>query len=60
MKKIKHFLKKLWKDEEAQGATEYILLIVVIVGLLVAFKEPILNMIKQKTEQVKSQVLDFK
>jgi hypothetical protein len=32
-------LKALWKDESAQGATEYILLLVAIVALLAIFRD---------------------
>lgn len=42
---MKNFVKSLWKDESAQGATEYIMLLVVVVGLALLFKDRI-------TEQV--------
>jgi Flp pilus assembly pilin Flp len=32
------FLKNFWKDEAAQGMVEYVLLLVIVVGLVVAFK----------------------
>lgn len=38
---MKNFIKSLWKDESAQGATEYIMLLVVVVGLALIFKEKI-------------------
>jgi len=38
-------LKNFWKDESAQGATEYILLLVAVVAVAVLFR-------KQITEQV--------
>ena len=38
---MKNFIKSLWKDESAQGATEYILLLVVVVGLALMFKTQI-------------------
>jgi Flp pilus assembly pilin Flp len=38
---MKNFIKSLWKDESAQGATEYIMLLVVVVGLALLFKEKI-------------------
>lgn len=37
----KSLLKSLWKDESAQGATEYILLLVVVVTLAFIFKDKI-------------------
>ena len=33
--------KNLFKNQSGQGATEYILLLVVVVGLVMAFKKPI-------------------
>ena len=38
---MKNFIKSLWKDESAQGATEYIMLLVVVVGLALMFKDKI-------------------
>ena len=52
MKKLTNFLKRLWKDESAQGATEYILLLVVIVGLVIVFKEPITRIVKNKVNEL--------
>lgn len=49
MKNIKNILKKFWKDESAQGMTEYILLLVIVVGLVLMFKTQI-------TETLKGQV----
>lgn len=41
MKTLKETAKNLWKDESAQGATEYILLLVVVVGLAMLFRDKI-------------------
>ena len=41
MKNAKNFLKRLVCEEEAQGLTEYILLLVAVVGILMAFKTQI-------------------
>ncbi len=38
---MKNFIKSLWKDESAQGATEYIMLLVVVVALAMMFKDKI-------------------
>ena len=38
---MKKLIQKLWKDESAQGMTEYILLLVVVVGLFIVFKDQI-------------------
>ncbi len=54
MKKLTNFFKKLWKDESGQGATEYILLLVVIVGIIIVFKEPIKNAVMGKVQDLQS------
>lgn len=38
MKSFKSFSKKLFKNQSGQGATEYILLLVVVVALVLMFK----------------------
>ena len=43
MKTLNNQLKALWKDESAQGATEYILLLVAIVALVMLFKEQLIG-----------------
>ncbi len=40
--------KNLIKNESGQGATEYILLLVVVVGLVLAFKKPIMDKMTSK------------
>lgn len=56
MKKLKNFAKRFWKDESAQGATEYILLLVVVVGLIMVFKDPIKRMVYDKLGQLQNQI----
>lgn len=41
MKKFKNFSKNLLKNKSGQGATEYILLLVVVVSLVMIFKKDI-------------------
>jgi Flp pilus assembly pilin Flp len=48
MKNLTKFLKNLWKDESAQGATEYILLLIVVVGLVMLFKDKIKAIVSTK------------
>jgi Flp pilus assembly pilin Flp len=38
----------LLKNQSGQGATEYILLLVVVVGLVLAFKKPIMEKMQAK------------
>ena len=50
MKKIKQNLKRLWQDESGQGATEYILILVVVAAIVFAFKGQIVDIIKGHTD----------
>ena len=52
-------LKKLWKDESAQGATEYILMLVVVVGIAFAFKNQLTKIITGKISSVGGQIESF-
>lgn len=60
MKKLTNFFKRLWADESAQGATEYILLLVVIVGLVIVFKKPITDMVSAKVAELNTMVQSVK
>ncbi len=46
MKNIKKFANTLWKDESAQGATEYILLLVAVVAVVLIFKDKIRGIVE--------------
>ena len=59
MKKLKNFAKNLWKDESAQGATEYILLLVVVVAVVFLFKGRIMGALKGKLDTLGSEIGDF-
>ncbi len=48
MKELKKFAKAIWSDESGQGATEYILLLVVVVGLVMLFGPRIKGMVGEK------------
>lgn len=52
MKAMKNFMQRLWKEESAQGATEYILLLVVVVAVVLIFKERIKEMVDQKLTEL--------
>lgn len=52
-------LKKFWKDESAQGMTEYILLVVVVVTLAYVFRNKIKSAIGGKMNDVSSGINDF-
>ena len=52
MKQIKHTLKRLWQDESGQGATEYILILVVVAVIVMVFRDKIKTVIGTQTEAV--------
>jgi Flp pilus assembly pilin Flp len=52
MNKIKKIIKNLWQDESAQGATEYILLLVVVVTLAFIFRKKIQATFSTKVDEV--------
>ncbi len=52
MKSLKNKLHAIWKDESAQGATEYILLLVVVVTIAMIFRDKISDIIRGKVGQV--------
>ena len=54
MKKVKNLLKDIWNDESGQGATEYILLIVVVIAAVAAFRQPILDALDDKMDDVRA------
>jgi Flp pilus assembly pilin Flp len=56
MKKSAALLKKLMKDESGQGATEYILLLVVVVGLAMIFKTQITQAFSDKLKQLSDSI----
>lgn len=59
MKKIFNAMKSLWKDESAQGATEYILLLVVVVTLAFIFRGKIEEAVRNKMSDVSSGISGF-
>jgi Flp pilus assembly pilin Flp len=59
MKMISNTLKSLWKDESAQGATEYILLLVVVVTLAFMFKKQITDAVSGRLSNISSSMGDF-
>lgn len=52
-------IKALVQDESAQGATEYILLLVVIVALMGIFKDKIISAVTGKVNDVGSKIGGF-
>ena len=56
---MKQALKTLWKDESAQGATEYILMLVIVVGIAMLFKDRIKGIIEGKVSELGSSIDSF-
>jgi Flp pilus assembly pilin Flp len=50
---------KIISDESGQGATEYILLLVVVVAIAMVFKEKIMEIVKGKIGEVSGQIGGF-
>lgn len=48
MSKCKQLVKNLWQDESGQGATEYILLLVVVVAIAALFRNKIYSAVQSK------------
>lgn len=60
MKKLlKNKLVSLWKDESAQGITEYILLLVIVVAIVAIFKDRVKDIIGKKATELGSQIGNF-
>ena len=60
MKKLKKITKELWSDESGQGATEYILLLVVVVAVGLLFGESIKDAVTSKLQELSSGIANFK
>lgn len=56
---MKAMLKNLWKDESGQGATEYILLLVVVVALALMFRGKITETLTAKLDELGSAIGGF-
>lgn len=59
MKAVMQKIKTLWKDESAQGATEYILLLAIVVGVAVFFGPQIKEAVSQKVGQIRAAISGF-
>jgi hypothetical protein len=54
MNKFRNFSKKLFKNRSGQGATEYILLLVVVVAMVILFKGRIKDALNTQLEKLDS------
>ena len=60
MAKFRKSLRKFMGNESGQGTAEYVLLLVIVVSLVVIFKEKIKSAISEKTDEVKSSIMGVK
>ena len=56
---MKGFLKKLAKDESAQGATEYILLLVAVVAMVALFRNTITEKVQDLIGKLNDEINQF-
>ena len=56
---LKDTIKKIWKDESAQGATEYILMLVVVVAIAMLFRKQIQGIIEGKVNKLGQDIQSF-
>jgi Flp pilus assembly pilin Flp len=59
MQKIKSTLKRLWADESGHGATEYILLLVIVVAVAFLFKGRIKEILTAKLDALSGDISGF-
>lgn len=59
MKKISKKIQHLWKDESAQGVSEYILLLVVVIAVAFIFKDQIKQIVTTKMGELGTSIGDF-
>ena len=59
MRKLLNTLKKIWQDESGQGATEYILLLVIVVAIALMFKSQIQEIVEAKIGEVGGAIGNF-
>lgn len=59
MKKLTNFARQFLKDESGQGMAEYVLLIVVVVGVAFLFRGKITEMVRGKMDNVSTEFQGF-
>lgn len=59
MKKFTAFMNNLWKDESGQGATEYVLLVVVVVALVFIFRDRITGALRTQVDKLGGSIEGF-
>jgi Flp pilus assembly pilin Flp len=52
MLKLNNLIRRLWKDESAQGTSEYILLLVVVIAVAFLFKGKIISIVEGQMDKI--------
>ena len=55
MKKLKEWVRDFVKEEDAVGVVEIILILVVLIGLVIIFKEQITNLVNSLLSKIAKQ-----
>ena len=50
-----NLLQELWKEEDAVGVVEIILILVVLIGLVIVFKEQLTSLVESILSKITSQ-----
>ena len=53
--RIRRFMKEFWEDDSGMGVVEVILIIVVLIGLVIIFKNQITGVVNEIFEKIVSQ-----
>ncbi len=56
---MKSLIRRFWQEEEAQGTTEYILIVLVVVGLAMVFRDRIKEAVSGKLGELSEQIGTF-
>lgn len=53
-REVKNTLKRFWKEEDGMGSVEIILIVVILIGLVILFKDSITEVVKNAIKQIES------
>ena len=53
-REAKNTLKRFWKEEDGMGSVEIILIVVILIGLVILFKDSITEVVKNAIKQIES------
>lgn len=55
MKELKKMAKEFWREEDAVGVVEIILILVVLIGLVIIFKDQLTSLVKSILAKITNQ-----